>query len=187
MLWILPQCWSSWCMRLITHLYFLLRLRISAVVTVLRPVCLHGVHRDIFTFYQDFEGMAPVSTCTENEGGVESWNSVSSYSTVLCQNTECYLMISIEHGSLETSVHVGFPSVYCLSTVFVSGLFICSSALTAVVWTHGMNTSTLCFLKFLGCYMLWPILAVTSGKGKPHPTTGHEGQRGSRFIALVFL
>jgi len=35
MLWILPQCWNSWCMRLITHLYFLQRLQISAVVTVL--------------------------------------------------------------------------------------------------------------------------------------------------------
>jgi hypothetical protein len=34
-LWILPQCWNSWCIRLITHLYFLLRLQISAVVTVL--------------------------------------------------------------------------------------------------------------------------------------------------------
>jgi hypothetical protein len=43
---------------------------------------------------------------------VESWNSASWYSTVLCQNTEYwYLMIGIEHGSLETSVHVGFPSV----------------------------------------------------------------------------
>jgi len=41
-----------------------------------------------------------------------SWNSVSFYSTVPCQNTECcYLMVSIEHGSLETSVHVGFLSV----------------------------------------------------------------------------
>jgi len=35
MLWILPQRWRSWCMRLITHLYHLLRLQISAVVTVL--------------------------------------------------------------------------------------------------------------------------------------------------------
>jgi hypothetical protein len=80
---------------------------------------------------------------------VESWNSVLSYSTVLCQNTECcYLMIIIEHGSLETFVHVGFPSVQCSSTVFVFGLFICSSALTTVVWTHDMATSSLCFLKF---------------------------------------
>jgi hypothetical protein len=37
MLWILPQCWNSWCIRLITHLYFLLRLQISAVVTVILP------------------------------------------------------------------------------------------------------------------------------------------------------
>jgi hypothetical protein len=35
MLWILLHSWSSWCMRLITYLYFLLRLQISAVVTVL--------------------------------------------------------------------------------------------------------------------------------------------------------
>jgi len=35
MLWILPQWWSSWCIRLITYLYFLQRLQISAVVTVL--------------------------------------------------------------------------------------------------------------------------------------------------------
>ena len=64
---------------------------------------------------------------------MESWNSVSSCSAVLCQNTECcYLTISIKHGSLETSVHVGFPSVQCSSTVFVVGLFIYSSALTVV-------------------------------------------------------
>jgi hypothetical protein len=31
---------------------------------------------------------------------------------LLCQNIECcYLIISIKHGSLETPVHVGFPSV----------------------------------------------------------------------------
>ena len=35
MLWILPQQWNSWCIRLITHLYFLLMLHISAFVTVL--------------------------------------------------------------------------------------------------------------------------------------------------------
>jgi hypothetical protein len=35
MLWIFPQHWSSWCIRLITYLYFLLRLQMSAVVTVL--------------------------------------------------------------------------------------------------------------------------------------------------------
>jgi hypothetical protein len=35
MLWILLQHWNSWCMRLITYLYFLLRLQMSAVVTVL--------------------------------------------------------------------------------------------------------------------------------------------------------
>jgi hypothetical protein len=40
-----------------------------------------------------------------------AWNSVSSYSTGLCRNTECCYVISVEHGSLETSVHVGFPSV----------------------------------------------------------------------------
>jgi len=43
---------------------------------------------------------------------MESWNNVPFYSIVLCQNTECcYLTISIVHGSLETSVRVGFPSV----------------------------------------------------------------------------
>jgi hypothetical protein len=35
MFWILPQHWNSWSMRLVTHLYFLLRLQIAAVVTVL--------------------------------------------------------------------------------------------------------------------------------------------------------
>jgi hypothetical protein len=64
---------------------------------------------------------------------------------------------------LETSVHVGFPTVYCSSTVFVPVLFICSSALTAVVWTHDMASSSLCFLKFQWCDMFWPILATTSG------------------------
>ena len=43
---------------------------------------------------------------------MESWNSVSSYITVLCQNTGCCcVMIGTGHGSLEISVHVGFPSV----------------------------------------------------------------------------
>jgi hypothetical protein len=69
---------------------------------------------------------------------VESWSSVSLSSTVLCQNTECcYLMISIEHGSLGTCVHVGFflyiAHLLSLSVAF----FISSSTLTAVVWTHG--------------------------------------------------
>ena len=78
--------------------------------------CLHGVHRDSFTLYHCFGGMTQISAWTqfcptENEGSVESWNNVASYSTVLCQNTECYLTISIRYGSLETSVHVGFPSM----------------------------------------------------------------------------
>jgi hypothetical protein len=84
-------------------------------------------------------------------------------------------------------VPVGFPSVYFSSTVFVSGLFICPSTLTTVVWTHDINTSSLYFLKFWGCDMLWPILAMISDKGKCHPTTGHEGQRGSGFIAHLSL
>jgi len=76
---------------------------------------------------------------------MESWNIVSFYSTVLCHNTQyCYMMISIKHGSLETSVNVGFPSVYCLSTVFVCGLFICYRTLTTVVLTLDMATSWLC-------------------------------------------
>jgi hypothetical protein len=28
------------------------------------PKCLHGVHRDIFTFYHCFGGMTPISMCT---------------------------------------------------------------------------------------------------------------------------
>ena len=48
MLWILPQRWSSWYMRLVTHFCFLLRLQISAVVTVFHPVCLHVVLRDLY-------------------------------------------------------------------------------------------------------------------------------------------
>jgi hypothetical protein len=59
-------------------------------------------------------------------------------------------------------------------TVFVSGLFICSSALTTGVWIHVMETSSLCFLKFWGCDMFWPLLAMTSGKGKVHSRTGHR-------------
>jgi hypothetical protein len=119
-------------------------------------VCLHGVlHRDIVTFYHRVEGMtACMQFCpTENEGSIELLNSVSFYSTVLCQNTECcYLKISFKHGSLETSVYVAFPSLYCSSAVFVSGLFICSSTLTAL-WTHDTKTSSLCFLMFRGSEM----------------------------------
>jgi len=72
--------------------------------------CLHGVHRDNFTFYHCVGGMTSMSMwmyfC------VQSWNSVSLYSTVLCQNTHCcYLMICIKHGILAASVHVSFLSV----------------------------------------------------------------------------
>jgi len=61
-------------------------------------VCLHGVHRDIVTFYHRVEGMtACMQLCpTENEGSIELWNSVSFCSTVLCQNTQCYLL-SFKH------------------------------------------------------------------------------------------
>ena len=85
---------------------------------------------------------------------MESWNSVLSYITVWCQNTECcFVMIGIGNGSLETSIHFVFPSVYSSSAIFVSKLFICSSALTTL-WTVDMHTSSLCFLKFRGCDML---------------------------------
>ena len=65
------------------------------------PECLHGMHRDIFTFYHCVGGMASISA------------------GMSCQNSECcYLMIGIEHGRLETSVHVGFSFCvllfYCL-------------------------------------------------------------------------
>ena len=79
--------------------------------------CLHGAHRDNFTFYHCVGGMTSMSMWThlcpaETESDMESKNIVSFYNTVLCQNTEsCYLMISIEYGGLETSVHVGFPYV----------------------------------------------------------------------------
>jgi len=81
------------------------------------PLCLHGLHRDNLTFYHCFGGMTSISTCilfcpTDNEGGVQSWNSVSLYSSVFCKNTHCcYLMICIKHGILAASVHVSFPSV----------------------------------------------------------------------------
>ena len=85
---------------------------------------------------------------------MESWNSVSFYSSVLCHNTDnWYMIIGIKHGSLETSVNVGFPSVYCSSTVFVCGFFVCYSALTTVVWTRDMAASSLCVsLKGVTCF-----------------------------------
>jgi hypothetical protein len=61
--------------------------------------------------------MTPISTCrqlcpTENEGSIESWNSVSLYSTVLCENTCCcYMMNNLKNGSLEMYVYEAFPSV----------------------------------------------------------------------------
>jgi len=41
-------------------------------------VCLHGVHRDIFTFYHCVGGMTSMSTCklfcyADSEGSVDSW------------------------------------------------------------------------------------------------------------------
>ena len=54
--------------------------------------------------------MTPISTCTslcpgENEGGVDSWNSVVIMQYCVVSNTEyCYLMICIQQESLETSV-----------------------------------------------------------------------------------
>jgi hypothetical protein len=61
--WMLFYLRYSWCMWLITHLCFLLCLWMCAFVTVL-PVCLDGVHRDMFSFYHCFVGMSPISTWT---------------------------------------------------------------------------------------------------------------------------
>ena len=44
-----------------------------------------------------------------------------------------------------------FSFCECSSTVFVPGLFICSSALAMFVWTQDMETSLLWFLYFRGC------------------------------------
>jgi hypothetical protein len=68
-------------------------------------------------------------------------------------------MISIKHGSLETSV---YAHLLC----FFSGLFICPSALTTVVWTYDISTSSL-FPKFWGCDVLGLILAMTWHLGSP--------------------
>jgi hypothetical protein len=116
MLLILSQCWSSWCLRLITYLYFLLRLQISAAVTVLllNVFMLYTGTALPFTILLEewLQYLRGRNSVPHNMRAVWSDGTVSSYSTVLCQNTECcYLMISIKHGSLETSVHDGFPSV----------------------------------------------------------------------------
>ena len=104
-------------MRLITHLNFLLRLQISAVVTVL-----------LLSVFMVYTGATLPSTIVLEElpqypYGCDSipqklsatWScGTLCHCTVPCcvKNTECsYLNICIEHGNLETSVHVGFPSV----------------------------------------------------------------------------
>ena len=73
--------------------------------------------------------------------------------------------------------------IYCLC-----GLFICSSALTIVVLTLDMHTSSLCFLKFWGLDILWPVLAMACGKLKVTSQQAMKARAGGgRFIAVVFL
>ena len=117
MLWILPQRWSSCGMRLITQLYFLLRLQISAVVTVL-PVYVFIVYaRTILSFTvvlkQWLHYLRGHNSVPQKMRPVWSHGTVFLFSsTALFQNTEwCYLLICIEQECLDTSVHVAFPSM----------------------------------------------------------------------------
>jgi hypothetical protein len=166
MLWILPRWWSSWCMRLITRLYFLLRLQISADVTVLPPVCLHGVHRDI--------SLLPL--CWRN-GSINHMNIILSRTKwgrygVMEQCVILQFCVVSKHRMLLCDERYPTGMVgnlfacwfsFCVIVIyFLCGLFICTSALTTAVWTLDMGTSSLCFLKFRWCDMFWPVVATIS-------------------------
>ena len=117
MLWILPQHWSSRCLRLITQLSFLLRLQIGAVVTVL-PLYVFMVYTGTVLSFtiglkQWLEYLPGHNSVPQKMRPVWSHGTVFLFSsTALFQNTEwCYLMICIEQECLYTSVHVAFPSM----------------------------------------------------------------------------
>jgi hypothetical protein len=76
--------------------------------------CLHGVYRDSFTF--DLEEWLHYlhgrNSVWWKMSAVWSDGTMCHPTVLCCVKTECcYLMISIKHGSFETSVHVGFRSV----------------------------------------------------------------------------
>jgi hypothetical protein len=165
MLWILPHHWSSWCMRLIIYLYFLLP---SAVVTVL-PLNVFMVYTGTtlpFTIVLEewLQYLLGPNSFPQKMRTVWSHGTVC-HPTVLCcvrtQNAVIWWSILNMEAWKPLCVLVFFLCNAHLLSLF--SLFMCCSALTTVVWIHDMATSLLCFLKFWGCEMLGLIPATTSG------------------------
>ena len=104
-LWIPPKRSSSCCMSLITHLCFLLRLQISAVVTVL-PLYVFMVYTQTslpfaIVFEEWLRYLCVSNSVPQKMRAVWSHGTLLLFcSTVLCQNTE-YLNISIKYGSFD--------------------------------------------------------------------------------------
>ena len=165
MLWILPQRWSSWCMRLITQLFFLPRLQISAVVIVL-PLYVFMVYTGTslpFTIVLE-EWLQYLCGCNyvpQKMRAVWSHGTVC-HSTVLCCVITQNVVIWWSVWRLGYLCACGFS--FCVLLIYWLSvcIFICCSTVTTVVWTHNIATSSLCFLKFRGCDMFWSILAMTS-------------------------
>jgi len=105
MLWIPLKHSSSCCMSLITHLCFLLRLQISAAVTVL-PLYVFMVYTGTslpfaIVFEEWLQYLHGHNSVPQKMRAVWSHGTVLLFcSTVLCQNTE-YLNISFKYGSLD--------------------------------------------------------------------------------------
>jgi len=146
----------------INQLYFLLRLQISAVVTVL-PLYIFMLYTGAvlpFTIIWEelLQYLCVILTCRKREwcGVMElclimQYCVVSKHKILLCDD-------SIEHGNL-----CACWFSFCLLLIFCLCLwpFIYFSAVATVVWTHGMEISS-CFLKFQGCDMFSPILDTLS-------------------------
>jgi len=165
MLLILHQWWSSWCMRLITQLFVLLRLQIIVVITV------HSLY--VFMVYpgsslpftivleECLQYLSVRNSVPQKMRAVWSHGTVC-HSTVLCFIRTQNVVIWWSVWRLVNLCACGF-SFFVLHIYWLSlCIFICCSTVTTVVWTHNIATSSLCFLKFRGCDMFWPILAMIS-------------------------
>jgi hypothetical protein len=120
-----------------------------AVVTA-SPEYLHGVHRDILTFYNCVGGMTSISaghnSVPQKMSAIWSPGTLC-HSTVLCSVKQTMLLSDDQYQSRNLGNLCAFQFSFCVMLVSFSGLFICSSNLTAVVCTQDMETSSYVFLK----------------------------------------
>jgi hypothetical protein len=120
------------------------------------PVCLHGVHRDIFTLSIVLEEWLKYlhgrNSVPQKMSAVWSHGTVC-HSAVLCCVKTQIVVVWWSVSNMETWKILCMwifilcnAHLLCLSLAFSSDL-----ALTTVACTHDRTSSSLCFLKFRGC------------------------------------